>query len=233
MRNLLRETFNTSDAELLRLYKALKANFDKDEWPAEVSTKRDFFKPQDSLSKKDYDRLETVACDLPSLLSRAKGNTVMIVAQDPYSNTSSPKVTVGTPYAMHIRACREKLHTKKYFQLIDVLLQQGYQTYLTDVYKIYIRETKLKKEDCLRFFNLLRQEIETINPIAIVTWGRVATNAVAKLNLQKSHYHYPHPSGAARSAWAKLMQQSATDQNIYNYWKQDILNKLTSNAIEH
>ena len=150
----------------------------------------------------------------------------MIVAQDPYSTTSSNRIKIGTPYAMHIKGCREKICTKKYFQLIDVLLEQDYQTYLTDVYKIYLGKTKLEKKDCQRFAGLLEQEIETINPIAIITWGKAATKAVARLKLQRPHYSYPHPSGAARGAWRRLIQKSATNDNIRDYWKKDILEKL-------
>lgn len=225
--HLLCNTFKTSDTELRGFYQSLQAGFSRIEWPSPIFTDRCFFTAQDSLFQATYDCAEVVACDLPSLLSKGGQNTVMIIAQDSYGTNSSKDLWIGTPYAMHIRQCREKLQTRRYFRLIDVLLELGYQTYLTDFYKIYVRGAKLPKQERQNFASTLKQEIEIVEPTAIITWGRQATHAVTKLNLDRPHYSYPHPSGSARGAWAKLIGDSATDENIYQYWQQNVSQQLS------
>lgn len=225
---LLGETFNTTQAELQGFYQALRNDFDYPEWPQEICADRRFFTSLDERFWPTYNQANVVACDLPSLLSRGGQKTVMIVAQDALSNVPSPeKVRIGTPYALHIKKCRHEVHnTRRYFQLLDALLQQGYQVYLTDFYKIYVRGASVSRKDRQRFGEVLKQEIEMLNPNALITWGRKSTIAVEKLQIGRPHYSYPHPSGSARWAWAKLMGNPATDENIFNYWKQDLSQRL-------
>lgn len=203
--NLLCRTFNTSNAELLSFYQALQLDFHLPAWPPPVVVDRDFFSSQDDSFQAIYDCAPTIASDLPSLLSRGGQNTVMIIAQDPYNNNPSKNVWIGTPYGLHARKCREGFQTRRYFQLIDVLLQQGYQTYLTDFYKVYVQGGKLPRKERQRFAEILTQEIEIIDPIAVITWGGPATHAVSKLKLKTPHYSYPHPSGSARWVWKSLI----------------------------
>lgn len=225
---MLEKTFNTTPAELQSFYLALRNDFNYPEWPQEVCTDRRFFTSLDERFWPTYNQANIVACDLPSLLSRGGHKTVMIVAQDALSNMPAPeKVRIGTPYALHIKKCREERHnTRRYFQMLDVLLRQGYQVYLTDFYKIYVGGASVSRKDGQRFGQVLKQEIEILNPDALITWGRKATVAVEKLGIGRPHFDYPHPSGNARSAWAKLMGKQATDENILTYWKQDLAQRL-------
>jgi Uracil DNA glycosylase superfamily len=225
--NLLCKTFNTSKTELLGFYKSLGEDFDKSEWPSPILAERSFFTAQDSQFHATYKDASVIACDLPSLLSKGGQHTVMIIAQDSYGTNPNEKVWIGTPYALHIRKCREKMQTRRYFQLIDVLLEQGYQTYLTDFYKVYVQGAKLPRKDRQRFAEILKQEIEIVKPTAIITWGNSATNAVRQLRLDRPHYAYLHPSGTARGAWAKLIGDRATDENILAYWRQSVSQQLS------
>lgn len=225
--DLLCTTFNTSKRELVGLYDALKKDFDKADWPSPIFADKRFFMSDEERFRGLHNGASTIACDLPSLLSRGGKSTVMIIAQDPYSKEHTDRVIVGTPYALHIKHCREDLrNTRLYFQLIDVLLQNGFQTYLTDLYKVYADGLKFPPKDRQRFAQLLRDEVDIVDPVAVITWGKIATNAVRKLNLGRPHYEYPHPSGAARGAWARLMNISATDDNIINYWQKSITQQL-------
>lgn len=224
---ILGKPFNTTQAELQGFYKNLRDDFHRVEWPNEICAERRFFTSLDNRFSPKYDHAKVVACDLPSLLSRGGQKTVMIIAQDALSKVPYPeKVLIGTPYALHIKKCREDLHTRRYFQMVDVLLRQGYQVYLTDFYKIYVGGASLAKKDRQRFGEVLKQEIELLNSDALITWGQKATVAVEKLGTGRPHYHYPHPSGSARWMWAKLMGDQATDKNILNYWKQDLAQRL-------
>ncbi len=223
---LLCKTFHTSKTEILGFYESLRGDFDKGEWPSPVLAERSFFTAQDSRFHDTYKRASVIACDLPSLLSKGGQHTVMIIAQDSYNPNPQEKIWIGTPYALHIKKCREEMQTRRYFQLIDVLLEQGYQTYLTDFHKVYVQGAKLPRRDRQRFAEILKQEIEIIKPTAIITWGKSATNAVKGLRLDRPQYAYPHPSGAAKGAWARLIGDRATNKNILAYWRQSITQQL-------
>jgi hypothetical protein len=225
--NFLCSAFNTTSSELLDFYQSLKADFDLADFPKPIFADRSFFQPQDDRFQADYDNARSVACDLPSLLSKGGQDVVMLIAQDPYNNMTADGIWIGTPYALHIKKCRENLHTRQYLRLIDVLLDAGYQVYLTDIYKIYVHGKQLSRKDKKWFASLLEQEAELVKPAAVITWGRKAEYAIGKLKLQAPHYAYPHPSGNARSAWAKLIGDSATDQRILDYWRTSILGRLS------
>lgn len=226
---LLAKTFVTSHAELQCFYQKLRDDFNYDGWPPSVFADSQFFSPLDQRFQLTYQQASIVACDLPSLLSRGGQKLVMIVAQDALSDEpAAGKVRLGTSYALHLKKCREELHnTRRYFQMIEVLLNQGYQVYLTDLYKIYVGGgAKLPRKDKQRFHNILQQEVELLRPQALITWGSKARRVVEKLKTERPHYTYPHPSGAARGAWAKLMGRPATDQNILNYWQLELSKQL-------
>lgn len=136
------------------------------------------------------------------------------------------RVRLGTPYAMHLKKCREeRYHTRRYFQLIDVLLVHECQIYLTDLYKVHVNGVSLTKKDRERFRTILRQEIEILKPQALITWGRKATVTVEKLKIGRSHYAYPHP--AAPWAWRKLMGIPATQENVLRHWQNDLSQQLS------
>ena len=223
---LLAQTFDTSPTELEHFYYLLRKDFDDDGWPPSVYADRRFFSSLKQHFQAKYERAPIVACDLPSLLSRGGQKLVMIVAQDSLSRDPAPdKVRLGTPYAMHLKQCRQEIyHTRRYFRLIDVLLTHGYQVYLTDLYKIYVGGINLPKKDRERFRAVLKREIEELEPQALITWGREATTAVEKLKTGREHCSYPHP--AAPWAWAKLMGTKATQENVLAYWQNDLFERL-------
>lgn len=227
---LLGQTFETSPTELKYFYQKLQDDFTYGGWPLPIYAERRFFSSLDQRFQPTYEQAPIVACDLPSLLSRGGQKLVMIVAQDALSNEPTlDKVRLGTPYAMHLKQCREEIHnTRRYFQMIDVLLRHGYQVYLTDLYKIYVGGVSLKRKDRKRFRTILEQEVEQLKPAAAITWGRPARIAVEKLrrNLttELSHYDYPHP--AAPWAWARRMGIKATHENVLAYWQKALSEQL-------
>jgi hypothetical protein len=225
--NFLCSAFNTTRSELLGFYQSLKADFDLADFPKPIFADRSFFKPRDDRFRADYDSARAISCDLPSLLSKGGKDVVMLIAQDPYNDQAADGIWIGTPYALHIKKCRENRHTRQYLRLIDVLLEAGYQVYLTDIYKIDVHGKQLSRKDKKWFRSILEEEVELVKPAAVITWGRKAEYAVRKLTLQPPHYAYPHPSGNARSSWAKLIGASATDQRILDYWRTSILERLS------
>lgn len=229
---LLGQTFNTSHTELKHFYQQLRDDFTNADWPAPVYADRQFFSSLDQRFQPAYEEAAIVACDLPSLLSRGGQKLVMIVAQDALSRVPGPdKIRLGTPYALHLKKCREELHnTRRYFQMIDVLLNHGYQVYLTDLYKIYVGGNSLTRKDRKRFRSILKQEVERLEPQALITWGRKATVTVEKLEIDQPHYDYPHP--AAPWAWAKRIGCQATHKNVLKYWQENLSQQLGFSSAE-
>lgn len=230
--HLLCRAFKLSKPQLTRFYESLRAGFHQEDWPPAIFADRSFFSSRSEAFQHKYDNAKVIACDLPSLLSRGGHKTVMIIAQDPLNSNPAEDVWIGTPYGLHIKKMREEKRTKLYMQLIEILLQHGYQTYLTDFYKIYVKDAGFQRAERPLFTDILKQEIEIINPVALITWGRDASNAVvAKLKPVLPHHSYPHPSGNARSAWKRRMGQVATNKNILNYWQHDVLQQLDKSKL--
>lgn len=207
----------------------------------EHTLSRNIFIPSNESSQKFYDDALVIGVDIPSIFELANGvknkKTVAIIGQDPLrkSETRVEEISIGTPYALHLKNCREKLpNTRLYFDLIKVLLESGYRVYLTDVFKVWVSSSNgqsgipLSQKDCNRFINLLKDELEIFDPIAVITWGRIASNTVAGLDLKIKHLEFPHPSSAASGTWKKVMGKPPTRENRINYWKQTIFDYLDS-----
>lgn len=233
MCDLLGTTFNTSQTELNKSYQLLISGF-KDDHIEPTFTHRSFFTSLDENFQTKYNQADIVASDLPSLLSRGGQRTVMIVAQDALSKEPAPEqIRLGTPFAMHSKWCRERFPTtKRYFQLIDVLLDRGFQVYLTDLHKVYVRGAGLSKgaglpkEDKKRFSAVLREEIKLINPEAVMTWGKKAGGAITELKINRPHHTYPHPSAANGRTLAKIIGRPVTTENIIDHWTKYLAPRL-------
>ncbi len=89
------------------------------------------------------------------------------------------------------------------------------------------RGIPLNKQDCNRFIQVLKTELEIFEPLAVITWGREASNGIRSLKLEVKHLEFPHPSGAANGAWRKLIGKSPTRENRINYWEQEVFAYLS------
>ncbi|MEO0759103.1 MAG: uracil-DNA glycosylase family protein, partial [Cyanobacteria bacterium J06648_16] len=161
--------------------------------------------------------------------------TIVILGQDPKSDQDSEKIHLGTPYGLHHKGSREVLkRTKLYFEMITTLLELGCRVYFTDIYKIWVCNPNrpyyginLPDGDQEKFISVLKEELTVINPIALVTWGKVSANSVTAMKLDTQHLSFPHPSGAANGAWSKLINKSPTDENKLAYWNTVISESLS------
>ncbi len=138
----LGSVFDISSTALKELYNSINETFWEEGWPSHY-TKREVFKSKDEKFENIYQNSPVIGIDLPSLmeLDNAISNkpTIVIIGQDPKNNKDSQEVRVGTPYGLHHQGSRENLPTtRKYFELIQVLLELGYRVYLTDIYKIWV-----------------------------------------------------------------------------------------------
>ena len=234
---LLCSVFNTTPEELLELYKKIDSTFDYPDWPLHF-TDRDFFESANGVFQSIYQTSPVIAVDLPSLWELNDGRndkpTIAIIGQDSKNNSDHERLVVGTPYGLHHKGSREKLKsTKLYFEMIQVLLELGYRVYLTDLLKIWVCNPeqryvgiKLPDLDRQRFLQLIEPELAVVQPVAVVTWGGEAGDAVDQLQLGIKHLKFIHPSGAANGAWRKLLGDSPTNLHKLTYWRTEIAQKL-------
>jgi uracil-DNA glycosylase len=234
---LLCSVFDTTSEELRKLYQDIDNTFEQPGYPLHF-VHRDFFKPVSDEFRATYQRSPVIAVDLPSLMELNDGGndkpTVAIISQDPKNNSDHEQVVVGTPYGLHHKGSRKELRrTKLYFQMVQVLLKLGYRVYLTDLLKIWVCNPerryvgiKLPGADQQRFLQLIKPELDIVQPVAVITWGKVAGNAVNQLQLSIKHLEFIHPSGAAGGAWLKLLGHSPSNSNKLAYWRTAITQEL-------
>ncbi|MHC5748171.1 MAG: uracil-DNA glycosylase family protein [Nostoc sp.] len=238
----LSEVFTIPKNELSRLYETMRKEFEMEGYP-EHPLSKNIFNSSDESFQKSYDDAWLIGVDIPSILEQNDNllgkRTVVILGQDPrrQSKERVEKITIGTPYALHLNYCREKHRsTRLYFDLIRVLLNEGYRVYLTDVFKIWVSESNngnhnipLIEQDQKRFIKILKAELEIFEPLAVITWGQVATTTVNSIGLSGNHFEFPHPSSANHKTWSNLMGKPATRANRINFWQEKVLaflNKL-------
>jgi hypothetical protein len=153
--------------------------------------------------------------------------TVVLLGQDPlrkYKDIDETKVPdyafIGTPYSIHHTAGLPSA-TRVYPKLIDCLLADGYNVYLTDVKKYYPSSKKITQEN----MDLLVEELNCLEGkrILILSGRRAKDN---KNQLSGVHdIPLPHLSGfGASSEWKKLAK-SATHPAKIEYVMEQI-NKI-------
>lgn len=234
---LLCSVFDTTPEALAKLYQDIDSTFDQTGWPLHF-TSRDFFESSSDVFRVTYQRSPVVAVDLPSLMEFDDGRTdkptIAIIGQDSKNDRDYEKLVVGTPYGLHHKGSREDLkRTKLYFEMVQVLLELGYRVYLTDLLKIWVCNPErpyfgiqLPNADRQRFLKLIKPELAVVKPVAVVTWGKVAGNGVAQLQLSIKHLNFIHPGGAAGGAWKKLLGHPPTNLNKLSYWRTAIAQEL-------
>lgn len=230
---LLSSVFQTSPDKLTELYVQLDSTLEDAGWPPHFVS-RDFFCTRDGHFQSVYEQSPAIAVDLPSLLELSDGvqekPTIVLLGQDPKSNQSYDRISLGTPYGLHHKGSREQLtNTKLYFKMIQVLMELGYRVYLTDIFKVWICNPQrlysgmtLPKADRDKFLDILEAELDIMNPTAVVTWGKPSARSIKDLEVDL-HLEFPHPSGAANKAWKELLGgQSPTHANKLAYWESSV-----------
>ncbi|NEU80449.1 uracil-DNA glycosylase [Nostoc sp. UIC 10630] len=235
----LSQVLDIPQGQLLALYQKMQQEFELEGYP-EQTLPRNIFHSHDESFQKCYEDALVIGVDIPSLLEKnnniSNKKTVVILGQDPLrkSDKRVEKIGIATPYALHLKSCREKLrNTRLYFDLIKVLLDAGYRVYLTDIFKVWVSEAScddgipLSKKDGSRFIQVLKTELKIFEPLAIVTWGKKASTAIKSIKLEVKPLEFPHPSGAANGAWRELMGKPPTRENRINYWQQEVFAHLS------
>ena len=106
----------------------------------------------------------------------------MLVALDPlrnpkhFSDFKDEDVIIGTPFAQHSSHYRE--HSQEIvFNFIKHIVDKNYHMYVTDVYKVWMKDDKKKNEnkghdlnnESTIFEKLLRKELDIIDPKIVIT----------------------------------------------------------------
>ena len=170
-----------------------------------------------------------VGIDIPVLiLSKTKPKaTVVLLGQDPlrkYQAKVPDYAFIGTPYSIHHTAGLPSA-TRVYPKLIDFLLADGYNVYLTDVKKYYPSSKKITQED----MDLLVEELNCLEGKRIlILSGHRAKEFYENNKNQLSGVHdipLPHLSGFGPSSeWKKLAGSAEHDAKIEYVMEQ--INKI-------
>ena len=148
--------------------------------------------------------------DLPALLKKDdKSKTIMIIGESPVRRATKKwkeGLYFGTPFAV---ACKEGTPPQSdiYKFIFCRLLDEGYSVYITDAVKIW--HNGLKREDFIGIIDeeILRSEIENINPHFIVAWGETARTACYNIYKgdEKCYFHQTHPVNSNWDRWKVKM----------------------------
>lgn len=233
----LSKVFDIPQGQLQALYEVMQQKFKGESNPRHIPfLPRHIFHSYNESFQKRYEEAFVIGVDIPSILEKDNSvlnkKTIAIVGQDPLrkSDKRVEEIEIATPYALHLKNCHER---SRYFDLLKVLLDEGYRVYLTDIFKIWVSEANsdrgilLSKQDRARFIQVLRTELEIFEPLAVITWGQKASSKVGSMSLAIKHVEFPHPSGAANGTWSELMSKPATRENRINFWQQKVLSYLS------
>lgn len=163
--------------------------------------------------------------DLPVLLSKECSNhdipTIMIIGESPIRDTRKLKnreLYIGTPFAVAGKKdVPNQCNIYKY--IFCHLLNNGYKVYITDAVKVWYNG--LEKKDFIKVFKnnnyhyqeILRKEIESVNPKLIVTWGETALKAINTINDNNGQFpptfHQIHPVKLNWDRWKVEMLSDA------------------------
>jgi hypothetical protein len=255
---LFAEFFDLDSSYIHQCYREFK-----DAYNQKISSSHEGFIPKQKQSwkipfqeKKTLNHWENstlIGVDLPLFFKcpESQAQTVMLVALDPlrnpdhFSDFKDEDVIIGTPFAQHSSYYREDSQ-KIVFDFIKHIVDKNYHMYVTDVYKVWMKMREdekshllFKKNESTIFKQLLRKELDIIEPKIIITFGNDAKKAIEKqiqdwpdvLDSKPRHLHFIHPSGQARGAWTtEVFPQKKKELKIWSKekWNRKILEYMNN-----
>lgn len=177
--------------------------------------------------------------DFPILYSADKNDkTVVIVALDPLRSVPESDISIAAPFALHRFEFRNKKQ-KAVFDLIKKLVEVGYNVYVTDIYKLYMKNGnenyKFQDAEAEIFHEMLQEELEIMKPDLIITFGKVSRIALDKINLPINRCSFIHPSGRASQYWKALdyfSDKKCSAENKFIYIHEKIKSALANRTIK-
>lgn len=208
-----------------KIYEIFTQDFDSERAPTKMETlQREHLLPRttdlDFLGK-FKDTGFQAGVDLPILLSpkHKSKKTIFIVAEDPLRplKDKCDKIVFSTPFATHVDCFRKK-KLKVYWDITRRLLDNGYNVYITDLLKLWIKQKGVRKEKIANdlfdnFRQSLRKEIELFKPELIVTYGCAAWKLLQEIeNSGISKIPFTHPTNTANRKWKSIFIEGGNDQ---------------------
>lgn len=182
-----------------------------------------------------------IGLDMPVLVTDPKRKeeskgTVVILAQDPLRGSSKSTVqtakdiVLGLPFALqdgNAKGCTSVIRGSNN-SIVEHLISKGYDVYLTDIFKLYMRElqnNKVYPDENLynEYLDLLRQELKQVGPAFVLTIGKEASRVMGMFC--PFVHNLVHPSNNNNGQWQKL--QTANPQILKTLDLADKMKYLT------
>ena len=140
--------------------------------------------------------------DLPYYFDFKKAKTIMIIGMDPKGSHNHKDIILNTPYSIQ-SATENSMNENDYWKIINIL-GNSYNIYLTDVYKAYFLKGSIASNKNILYkkknlhAEIIRNEILEVKPYAILCWGKVSRDFVARvvklklLNIITKDVNYPY-----------------------------------------
>jgi uracil-DNA glycosylase len=181
--------------------------------------------------KTAYNQSKLVGIDLPSSLTNEHNDQkVMIIGEDPIRDpkvfgAQRPYDLIGTPFGFHNHNIRNKKRPT-YFNIVQGLINKGYNVYCTDVFKIWIQDPNKNQNQKVNMnpelpnaIPLLMNEIDLLQPHYILLMGVRVQNIVSNLNINSNVQikNVPHPSTSANGKWTEILGSGSTLNDRVQY----------------
>ncbi|MEO6833122.1 MAG: hypothetical protein ABI169_13025 [Chitinophagaceae bacterium] len=234
LRGILGSIFSVNDESFQKIvdcYKVFKSDFKGPVKPGWQTIERKSLLPisENQVLINDFQSGEIqLGIDLPVLIDSENGSnkTVFIVAEDPLRGDKDRNIMISTPFGLHME--KERIGKQKIcWKVVEHFLEKGYQVYVTDINKLWMKkdgEYKMPLDRLLfeNFKSAFENEMEIFNPEFIVTFGKKAELAVTPFIKAQKILHFLHPSGSANKSWVKLNIGVCNDVNKIIYMKDQI-----------
>ena len=148
--------------------------------------------------------------DFPCLIHNGDPNreTILIVGEAPrrnkYAVDKNKPCSLGSPYGIIFKEFPDQCWVYK--QVFESLLDKGFNLYLTDVIKVWTDSKQKNKKGLLpdeQDYAILKEELDKIEPVKIVTFGRNSKDMIRKIGKGYSFCHLYHPSQRNYERWLK------------------------------
>lgn len=226
---------------IVDIYSKMKNEFDGVSAPEMLVVDRfPFF--QESLLEgilNEYRSTEyTIGIDLPVWINPKQNfnnKYVMILGEDPLRSNhfqeqnEKSKIIISSPFGTHSKLRREGYNSLMW-KISQRILSTGYGLYYTDINKLWIgkhdtsnssnkpsRPRKMTLPQVLRnnFDRTLQEEINLMNPIIAIAFGKVAQEALRSIDMQKTQKKcFPHTAARAKSWLPHTNGKPANYDNI-------------------
>ena len=174
--------------------------------------------------------------DLPILLSPAEGKSngcVILVGESPLRKKKWENLIISTPFAIGFEPNLVK-QCRRYKKIIQNIIDEGYSVYVTDIIKIW-DVNKAGKLPISQFdIDFLGKEIQALNPLGVICWGKKAQRSMEKIlgtNSNLKIVGIPHPSAMNTACWKRNYPNDCdgTENSVVEKASEIILTHIRNN----